>query len=208
MATTVIDRQRIHHLAPGEIRHATVAMRLADGTTHEEHRDILLLDVRPTSAWEIAELTAAESREGYDGERVRVLWQLVSREGLPGGEPRWATLQLQSAEVGGGAVRLTSVGEQVGTYRPRDPQANSLEVLRDAAIARVAQLADWREHRPAEVAEAATAARVAEAEAKAAMDHRDQLIRAALDSGISAYALAPVVGLTQKRVGQIRNGSR
>lgn len=183
---------------PGELRRGRLLLRLSDGTEEQITATVMILDVRP----------------GHDIRTVRILWaQWVpltdTIEGPHVHDARWQLTDAGTgdpAEAGPMTVYLRGIE---GHYEPRDPAYNSLEILRDGAIATVARREEHRAaHRPAEVGEAATAAERAEAEAEAARAHRDRLIRDALAGGMSAIDLATTTGLRRARIYQIRDGHR
>lgn len=185
---------------PGEIRLATLVMRLADGTELQiTDARVMILAVRP----------------GHDIRTIRILWaRMVPLGGNLDGphihEARWQLTYAGGGQPAGGRDPvLVHLRGLVGHYRPRDPEYNSLEILADEAIATVVRREQWRaEHRPNDLAEAAIAAERADAEADAARGHRDLLIRARLDDGLAAQDVATTTGLRVTRIYQIRDGRR
>lgn len=185
---------------PGEIHQAYLTYHLADGNMLEQRRQVLIL-----------------ASERGEGETIRVLWEHMSDPStgyLPTGEPAWAEFETTwdtpaKSSAPRPAVRMKSLGRRLGTYVPRDPASNSVEILAEQSRERVVQSAKWAAiHRPADVAGAVTAARQAREQDQTAQLVLHETIRAAMARGTSVYDLASMTGLSRERIYQIRDGRR
>lgn len=129
----------------GAIYDAWLKWRLVDGGRHEEHRSILILDA-----------------ERPDNRTVRVVWEMMADKSvedyLPIGEPRVAVFEPSAFYPEDSDITdwrsiehlscVVTLGLQIDTYKPRDPKANSIEILRRAAIKRLELLAKYPPTRP------------------------------------------------------------
>ncbi len=186
---------------PGAIHVAYLRWRLADGTDRGEWRRVLILDA------------------GRDGDDVVVLWcpqqihdPASPEQELPANtayEHRFAPLGSWVSATDGADATVVSITlrQQVGTYVPRDPAGNSVNILASAARG-------MRERQPAadntQVAVTGTVAQLRRAQAEVAAQ-QDQLaldIRAALGAGHSVAEVAGWTQLSRERIYQIRDGRR
>jgi hypothetical protein len=180
---------------PGDIHRAYITWHLIDGNAVDQEHNILIVDAEHTDD---GALVTWMTMVGIGADHLPDAQQ-PRRTTFPRMEwPEGAILWRESVPTR--TYRL-SLSERVGAYKPRDPAANSIEHLRDAARRGWAAALPDPDRTRKELRE--LTARLADLPG-----HRDELIRRALAEGVRVEDIAADADLSPARIYQIRDGRR
>lgn len=182
-------------LTPGDIRRATISARLWDGTILTDHREIVLYDVREVDG----------APEYLDVLWVGMTWGETESPGVTG-SVRWDRIHADLGTTDQGGALTLRVYQRVGTYKPGSPGANSLEIMRRAAIRNVEEREERRRRLPDALAEAAEQYRATRRQLQDAEEERRLAIRDAIRAGVGVLDIANTVNLSPQRIYQIGEG--
>lgn len=186
----------------GDIHRAFITWTYVDGSFRQEAREVLILDAEHTPegayiTWEFM----GDNGTGYlpQSEPQRTLFPYLD---WPAGAINWGRSETT-------AIFWMTLSEVVGTYKPRDPQLNSIDMLRDAARKRLLVLSDWAAGRPDKNPQGLRhGIRTTTEQINALPAQRDELIRRAIVAKVRVEDIAADSELSAARIYQIRDGRR
>ncbi|MER7418819.1 hypothetical protein ABT346_18900 [Micromonospora peucetia] len=184
---------------PGAIHRFIATRRLADGMSHDEPVDALILDAIDTETDEGVRILWQPMGDGYRP-RIPALPAETRFRRMAYGDINWAG-SVEST-TGPGRPDRVAFGEEIGTYRPYDETRDGVPELRDEARQELTKLAAWRK-RPTTLR--TEIRRVSELLGEL-QQRRDDLIRRA--TRVPVATLAAESGLPEARICQIRDGGR
>ncbi|MCK9901301.1 hypothetical protein [Glutamicibacter sp. V16R2B1] len=203
---------------PGDIFQVDLMWYLADGTFHQELREILVLDVTIVDTEPEPRTTRPDVAHPHftdRGDGAVLVWALMEGTGtnwLPATTKifrtffpamRFPEMPNRVIDWGRGhtATYRVSIVSHVGTYKPRDPKGNAIEHLREAALRSLENFQPEPERLRRSLRALTERMEILPAE-------RDDLIRQALARRVRVEDLAADAGLSPARIYQIRDGRR